>query len=326
MEKFLKYDIEIKTEKSNENYAKLLIKPLERGFGNTLGNSLRRVCLSNVPGVSMFAIRIPGVTHEFQAIDGIYEDVTQMILNLKKLVITIDENIFSEEELENTPIEKWPLLKINKSKKGDVFASDIECPVGFNIINKDLHIATLTSDVKFEMDIYAKNGRGFKTFKDNKDGITSLSIITTDSNFCPVTKFSYNIEEVRTNKYSVSDELTIEISTNGAINASDCISLAAKILSEHYQLLFNLSDKIKELEIMKEKEQEIKKANLSIAIEDLNLSVRAYNALKSIQINTTQELIEKTRKEIDEIRNLGKKSIHEIIKEVHDRGLKLKDE
>lgn len=326
MTKFLKFDIEPVVAKSNDNYAKIVFKPLEKGFGITLGNALRRICLSNIPGASMFAVKIPGITHEYQSIEGVYEDVTEIILNLKKLVISIDNNVYSEEELENTPIEKWPVLKIVKNKKGEVTAADIEVPVGFKIVNKELHIATLTKDIDFQIDIYAKNGRGFKTFKENKEGISSLSIITTDSNFCPVTKYSYEVEESRITKTEISDELTVELSTNGSISAVSALSYAAKILSEHLNLLLNLDETIKNLQIMKEKELETKKASLSIPIEDLNLSVRAYNALKGIQINTTQELIEKTRKEIDEIRNLGKKSVHEIIKEIHDRGLKLKDE
>lgn len=326
MTKFLKFNIEPIVAKSNANYAKIVFKPLEKGFGITLGNALRRICLSNIPGASMFAIKIPGITHEYQALDGVYEDATEIILNLKKLVIAIDNNIYSEEEFENTPIEKWPVLKIAKTKSGEVTANDIEVPVGFKIINKDLHIATLTKDIDFQIEIYAKSGRGFKTFKENKEGIPALSIIATDSNFCPVTKYSYDIEESRISKTEVSDELAIELTTNGAISAVSALSYAAKILSEHLSLLLNLDETIKDIQIMREKELETKKASLSIPIEDLNLSVRAYNALKGIQINTTQELIEKTRKEIDEIRNLGKKSVHEIVKEIHDRGLKLKDE
>ena len=326
MEKFLKYNIDVKTEKDTQNYAKLIISPLERGFGNTLGNALRRVCLSSIPGVSMFAIRIPNVTHEYQSLDGVYEDVTEIILNLKKLVIEIDEKILPYEELQNTPIEKWPVLKISANKKGEILASDIETPIGFKVVNKDLHIATLTKDVSFEVEIFAKSGRGFKTFKENKEGISSLSIIPTDSDFCPVTKFSYSIEEIKTTKSSTSDELVIEISTNGSISAGKAIALASKILIEHFSLLASADEYIAQLEIMKEKEFETKKANLSIPIDNLNLSVRAYNALKQMDIHTTQELIEKTRKEIDNIRNLGKKSVQEIIKAIHDRGLKLKDE
>ncbi|MGL4947943.1 MAG: DNA-directed RNA polymerase subunit alpha [Mycoplasma sp.] len=325
MEKFLKYKIEIDTEKTTDTYAKMVIKPLERGFGNTLGNALRRVCLSSIPGASMFAIRIPGVTHEYQSIDGILEDVTQIVLNLKKLVVQIDENILSSEELENTTIEKWPVLKIDVNKAGEVYGSDIEVPAGFKIINKDLHIATLTKDIEFKVEIFAKNGRGFKTFKENKEGL-SLSIIPTDSDFCPVTKFAYSVEEVKASKTNVNDELTIEVSTNGSITSSYAIALASKILVEHFNILSSLEEYVQDIQIMKEKEADAKKANLSISIEELSLSVRAYNALKQIQINTTQELIEKTRREIEGIRNLGKKSVHEIIKSIHDRGLKLKDE
>lgn len=328
MKKFVKYDIKFEELQVNndQNHAKIKISPLERGFGITLGNALRRVCLSNVPGASMFAIKIPGITHEYQGIDGVNEDVTKIILNLKNLVISIDENVYSYEELSATPIERFPTLKISKDKKGPILASDIEVPPGFTIINKDLHIATLNKDVKFNLEIYATLGRGFKPFSANKEGINALSIIVTDSNFSPVTNFSYHVEEVKDSKFSVSDELTIEIATNGAIKAVDALALASKILTDHFDPFLSLNDKYREAITLKEKEIETKKANLSIPIEDLNLSVRAFNALKNIQVNTTQELIEKTRKEIDEIRNLGKKSVQEIIKVIHDRGLKLKGE
>lgn len=326
MEKFLKYNIDIDTEKSTDTYTKLVIKPLERGFGNTLGNALRRVCLSSIPGASMFAIKIPNITHEFQAIDGVLEDVTEIVLNLKKLVIQIDEDILPSSELEDTKIENWPVLKIDVKNKGIVSAKDIEVPAGFKIVNKDLLIATLTKDVPFKIDIYAKNGRGFKTFKENKEGLTTVSVIPTDSDYCPVTKFAYSVEEVKASKSKVNDELTIEITTNGSITSSYAIALASKILVEHFNIISNLEEYVREIQIMKEHQADAKKASLSIPIEDLNLSVRAYNALKQISINTTQELIEKSHKEIEGIRNLGKKSVHEIIKTIHDRGLKLKDE
>ena len=327
MKKFIKYDVKFEQlTKNDDNYAKIKISPLERGFGITLGNALRRVALSNIPGASMFAIKIPGVTHEYQGIDGVNEDVTKIILNLKNLVIAIDENVYQYEELNSTPIEKFPTLKISKDKKGEILASDIEVPTGFSIVNKDLHIATLNKDVKFNLEIYATLGRGFKSFSANKERINALSIIVTDSNFSPVTNFSYSVEEIKDDKFSVSDELTIEIATNGGIKAIDALALAGKILTDHFESFISLNEKYREAITLKEREIETKKANLSIPIEDLNLSVRAFNALKNINVHTTQELIEKTRKEIDEIRNLGKKSVQEIIKVIHDRGLKLKDE
>ncbi len=327
MEKFLKYKVQIEeSEKNNENYAKFTISPLERGFGNTLGNALRRVCLSSIPGASMFAIKIPGITHEFQAIEGVNEDLTEIILNLKKLVVKIDENIIPFEELESTNIEKWPILTIDKSKKGEILASDIEVPVGFTIINKDLHIATLTKDVNFKVDIYVKLGRGFKSFKENKEGISSLNIIPTDSDFSPVTKFTYNVEEIKTTKNAMSDKLVVELSTNGAVNAGKAIAIASKILVEHFNLISDLDEQIANIQIMREREAETKRVNLSIPIENLNLSVRAYNALMTMNIKTTQEIIDRSRKEIENIRNLGKKSVNEIIKVIHERGLKFREE
>jgi len=326
MKNFLKYNIETQIVKSNENYAKFLLKPLEQGFGNTIGNALRRICLSNIPGTAMFAIKIDGITHEYQAMDGVYDDITQIILNLKRLVIKIDSNIVSDEELDNTPIEKWPVLKIQKDKIGEIYAKDIETPPGFTIVNKDLYITKLTDDVKFDLEIFAKNGRGFKSFKDNRAENGSLQIIATDSDFSSVTKFAYHVEEIKVSKFDMNDELTIELSTNGSIKAMDALILASKILVEHLNIIINLNESIKNLNIMDDQKIETKKVYLSTPIEELNLSVRAYNALKGIQINTIQELVDKTSVEIDKIKNLGKKSVLEIKEEVHNRGLKLKDE
>ena len=327
MEKFLRFEIiSAKTENIEENKAKIVLQPLEKGFGTTLGNALRRVCLSNIAGVSIFAIKIPGITHEFQAIDGVYEDVVQIILNLKRLIIKGDENILSEDELNNKTIEDWPTLKIDFKGPGNITAADIEAPAGFTVVNPDLHIATVTKQMDFSMEIYAKWGRGFKTSDENKESITTLSIIPTDSNFSPVLAFNYTVKDIKTSKTTTSDSLELEVATNGAISASDAIVMAARILNAHLEPILNLNESLKNIQVLNDQFEEQRKTSLFIPIEDLDLTVRAYNALRSSGILTTHELIDKTKQEIEKIKNLGRKSVNEIIQKIHERGLKLRDE
>lgn len=326
MEKFLKYEITVDSE-NNENldYGKFTIKPLERGFGNTLGNSLRRVLLSNIEGYSLFAIKVPDVNHEFQAIEGVKEDLTQIILNLKKLIIKIDNNIFGEEEQKNTPLEKWPTLKID-ARGGVVRGADIETPTGFTIINKDIYIATVEKDAKLKMDLYAKTGRGFVTFEENKEIINAINTIAIDSNFSPVVKVSYSTSEMKISKNDFSDVLNIEIVTNGSIKAINALSMSAKILSEHYQPIINLNEEMNNYVVMHSELTNKNISSLAISIDELELSVRSYNCLKRAGIQTIQQLTDRTKSEIEKIRNLGKKSFKEIIKKIQDRNMKLKDE
>ncbi|GAA5414468.1 DNA-directed RNA polymerase subunit alpha [Ureaplasma ceti] len=326
MEKFLRFKTNPIEVSESENKAKIVLEPLEKGFGTTLGNALRRICLSNIPGVSIFAIKIPDVTHEFQAIEGVYEDVISIILNLKRLVIKGDLNVLSEEELNGKTIEEWPTLKINFKGPGNITARDIEVPAGFTIVNPDLHIASITKARDFQMEIYAKWGRGFKTSEENKESITTLSIIPTDSNFSPVLAFNYKVNDVKTSKISTSDSLELDVATNGAISASDAIVYAAKILSDHLEPIMKLNDAVMNLQVLNDEFEEQRKTSLFIPIEDLDLTVRAYNALRSSGILTTHELIEKSKQEIEKIKNLGRKSVNEIIQKIHERGLKLRDE
>lgn len=326
MEKFLRFEINLASSDTDENKAKIVLQPLEKGFGTTLGNALRRICLSNIPGVSIIAIKIPNVTHEFQAMDGIYEDVVQIILNLKRLIIKGDENILSEDELNAKTIEDWPTLKIHFEGPGNITAHDIQVPAGFSIVNPDLHIATVTKKIPFDMEIYAKWGRGFKTSEENKESITTLSIIPTDSNFSPVLAFNYNVKDIKTSKTTTSDLLELEVATNGAISASDAIVVAAKILSAHLEPILGLNETLKNLKVLNDEFEEQRKTSLFIPIEDLDLTVRAYNALRSSGILTTHELISRSKQEIEKIKNLGRKSVNEIIQKIHERGLKLRDE
>lgn len=326
MEKFSQFKIVPVVVDESENKAKFVIQPLQKGFGTTLGNSLRRVCLSSIPGVSVFAIKIPGVTHEFQAIDGIYEDVVQIILNIKRLVIKGNEDIISYEELEGKTIEDWPIMKIDFSGEGEITANDIQAPAGFEILNKDLHIASTTKNVKFSMELYAKWGHGFRTSEENKENINLLSIISIDSNFSPVLAVNWSVRETKTSKLTTSDVLELEVATNGAIKASEALITAAKILSDHLQPLIDLNPNIKLMQTLNNEQSSTTRTNLFIPIEDLDLTVRAYNALKSSGILSTQELLEKDKHEIEKIKNLGRKSVNEIIEKIHERGLKLRDE
>ncbi len=327
MKKFSKFKLNAISSSDDGNQAKILLQPLEDGFGITIGNALRRICLSNIPGVSVFAIKIPGITHEFQSIDGVYEDVLQIILNLKKLVIKGDQDILNEDELASKKIEEWPTLKINVNTAGEITANDIQTPAGFSIVNKDLHIATLTKSIDFSMEIYANWDRGYKTAEENKENIKSLSIIPTDSNFSPVLAFNFNVKKVKVSKNVNSDSLELDIATNGAISANDALVIAAKILVGHLEPLINLNETLSNsLEVLGDDVVDNSKKTMFIPIEDLDLTVRAYNALRLSGILTTHELIDKTRAEVAKIKNLGRKSVNEIIQKIHERGLKLRDE
>ncbi len=328
MEKFLKYDVQIgKDQNKDSDFGVFVIKPLERGFGTTLGNSLRRVLLSNIVGHSLFAIKIPNITHEFQSIKGVKEDLVEIILNLKKLVVKIDPDVFGEEEQATTVLEKWPTLKINVSG-GVVRASDIETPVGFTVVNKDMYIATVEKDAKLVMDLYVRTGRGFVTFSENKEKVNAINVIAVDSNFSPVTKVGYKVNDIKTTKNDTNDSLELTISTNGSISAAQALAMSAKILLEHYKpIISELYDNYNELKIINEDSSVGGgKSSLSISIDELELSVRSYNCLKRAGIHTITQLTDKTKGEIEKIRNLGKKSFKEIIKKIQDRNMKLKEE
>lgn len=324
MKKFIKYNISFDSIEERENYSKFSIKPLEKGFGNTIGNSLRRVLLGNIFGTSIFAIKIPGITHEFQAIKGVKEDVTQIILNIKKLVIKYKGDILGND-LDGFKLENWPTLKISKTG-GKIIAADIICPSEFEIVNTDLYIATLDDKTKFEMDIYAKNGKGFVSFEENKELVNALGIIAVDSYFSPIIKVGYSVEEIKTSKNDVSDALELEVATNGSISPADAISMASKILINHYTPLAEINESINEHSFF---EEEIKKDDtslLSIPIEELDLSVRSYNCLKRQGIETIHQIIDRNRADVEKIRNLGKKSFKEILQKIDERNLKFKDE
>lgn len=324
MEKFIKYEIDFNEHEENENYGTFEIKPLEKGFGNTIGNSLRRVLLGNIFGASIFAIKIPKVTHEFQSIKGIREDVTQIILNLKKLVIRFKGDILSEDFDGNT-IDNWPVMKV-KSFEGTLTANDIICPPEFEIINKDAYICSINEGTKFSMEIFATIGRGFKSFEENKEMINTQGIIATDSYFSPVLRVSYNVDEIKATKTNTYDALYINVVTNGSIRPTDAISLASKILIDHYSPISNVNERIKEQNMMKDDGDLSQMHVLSIPIEELDLSVRSFNCLKRAGIQNITQITDLTRNELEKIRNLGKKSLKEIIQKIEERDLKFKGE
>jgi len=323
MDKFEKYKINPKTISFNENHGQFEIGPLESGFGITIGNALRRVMISSIPGASVFAIKIPGVTHEFQAIEGIKEDVPQIILNLKQLVLKISDAAIAE----GTSIESWPTMKLMFKDTGVIKAGDIEVPVGFEIVNPDLYIATKTkASTKFEMEIYATTGRGFKSFKQNQELINALGIIATDSNFCPVLNVGVHIDERKISKNKMGDYLTMDIVTNGAESPANVLAYAAKILLVHFDTLANINEEIKKLEIAKTEETTETQKTLSVSIDELELSVRSYNCLKRHGVKTLQELSAMTKTEVAGIKNLGKTSLREIQKKLIEYGLNFKKE
>lgn len=327
MDKFYKYNIKPEIITKNKQQAKFVIAPLERGMGQTLGNALRRTLLFDIPGSALFAIKINDATHEFQAINGIKEDITQIILNLKNLVIKIDEKAYSDEELDQLHIEQWPVMTIKANGKCVIHGSDIVLPAGFEIVNPNIYLCELTSpDAKLEMSLYATRGHGFKSFSINHERVNTLSIIAVDSDFSPIIRVAYNVDEIKLSKYEVGDSLTIEVATNGAIAPSSAIAYAAKIFSEHLAPLIDIDERVKEFTMLQEKQQAEKSRTLSIPIENINLSVRSYNCLKRAGIQTIQELTSRTKSEIEHIKNLGNKSLREIQRCLLEYGLSFKKE
>ena len=327
MKKFLKYNLNPKIDEKNNQQARIEISSLERGMGKTLGNALRRTLLFDIPGSSLFAIKINDATHEFQAIEGIKEDIVQIILNLKGLVIKIDENAYSDEDLAKFNIENWPVMEVTASGKTVVHASDIKLPVGFEIINKDLYICELTSSTaKLDLKLYATRDRGFTPFTENREKVNTLNVIAIDANFSPIVRVSYTVDEIKLSKTKLGDKLIFDLSTNGSISPSDAFAYAAKILSEYLQPLIAINEKISELKLIEEEVAAKKSQTLSIQIEDMNLSVRSFNCLKRAGIQTIQQLTDKTKDQVEHIKNLGKKSLREIQKKLVEYGLSFKQE
>ena len=290
----------------------IVLEPLERGFGHTVGNSLRRILLSSLPGAAVTSIRINGVLHEFSVMPGVKEDVTELILTMKKQTQKIDGD------------EGTRTLKIDHKGEGIITAGDIQVPSDVEILNKDLHIATLTEDADLHIEIHVNRGRGYVAAENNKTETMPIGVIPIDSIYTPVEKCSYKVENTRVGERIDFEKLTLELETDGSMNPQEGTSLAAKILVEHLNLFIDLSENLSVMEIMVEKEESKKEKVLEMTIEELDLSVRSYNCLKRASINTVEELTEKTEDDMMKVRNLGKKSLEEVIQKLEELGLKLK--
>jgi DNA-directed RNA polymerase subunit alpha len=299
-------------EKSPDNrYAKFVMEPLERGFGSTLGNSLRRVLLSCLPGAAVTRIRIDGVLHEFSTMEGVSEDVVNIVLNLKQLAV---------KSYVNEP--KVLVLDVRGSK--EITAADIAEDADIEILNPDLHIATLEKNSNLYMEITVEKGRGYVLAERNKTTDMPIGVIPVDSLFTPVRKVNFNVESTRVGQSIDYDKLAIELWTNGTISPDEAVSLAAKIINEHLAQFIALTDHVQDVEIMVEPEEDKKEKVLEITIEELDLSVRSYNCLKRAGINTVEELIKRNEEEMMKVRNLGRKSLEEVEQKLATLGLSLR--
>jgi len=307
--------IEITDVKPDGTFGKFVVEPLERGFGTTLGNSLRRVLLSSLPGYAITSAKIDGILHEFSTIPGVKEDVTEIILNLKSVILRMQ----GEEEKR---------LYVDVDEAGEVLAADIQTDSEVEIINEDLHIATLEEGAKLSMELTCNRGRGYVSAERNKDLIRPpIGVIAVDSIYSPVLKVNYAVDNTRVGQITDYDRLTLEIWTDGTTSAQEAVSLAAKILNEHLALFADLSDEIFDTEIMVVKYDSRKEKVLEMTIDDLDLSVRSYNCLKRAGINTVEDLTTKTGEDMMKVRNLGRKSLDEVIAKLSSLGLELrKDE
>ena len=307
----------IETEELTEDgkYGKFVVEPLERGFGNTLGNSLRRVLLSSLEGCAVTSIKIDGVLHEFSTIPGVKEDVTEIVLNMKSLVAKLHET---------SP----KVIEIAAEGPCEVKAADIKCDDEVEILNPELHIATLGEGAKLNMEITVDKGRGYIPSERNKQliGNNVIGVLRIDSIYTPVLKVNYTVDNTRVGQITDYDKLTLDVWTNGVINAQEAVSLAAKVLTEHLNLFVNLSDKASSAEVMVEKDDKGKEKILEMTIEDLDLSVRSFNCLKRAGINTVEDLINKSEEDMMKVRNLGRKSLEEVVQKLNSLGFSLQKE
>ncbi|NLO20481.1 MAG: DNA-directed RNA polymerase subunit alpha [Syntrophomonadaceae bacterium] len=304
--------IECVDKDAEKNYGKFVIEPLERGYGTTLGNSLRRVLLSSLPGAAVTSVKIDGVLHEFSTIPNVVEDTTEMILNIKRMVLKYEGN-------------ERKYIRISQQGKKDVKAGDIEQDAEVEILNPDLHIVSMDQGAKLEMELTVERGRGYVTA--DQQSIKNeeiVGLVPIDSIFTPVNRVNYTIDNARVGKRTDYDSLTLEVWTNGSISPEEAISLSAQILIEYLKLFTQIDDTYAEVEILVEKEEEKKDKVLEMSIEELELSVRASNGLKRANINTVGDLIEKTREEMSKIRNLGQKSLEEIERKLKELELGFK--
>ena len=303
----------IETVEINDDtkYGKFVVEPLERGYGTTLGNSLRRILLSSLPGAAVTAIQIDGVLHEFSTIEGVVEDVTSIILNVKKLAL----KIYSDEE---------KTLEIDVQGDGVITAADITHDSDVEILNPDLYIATIGKNGHMRMRLSARRGRGYTPAVQNKREDQPIGVIPIDALYTPVSRVSFQVENTRVGQLSNFDKLTFDVWTDGSTGPQEAVALGAKILTEHLNIFVGLTDEAQNAEIMFEKEEDQKEKVLEMTIEELDLSVRSYNCLKRAGINTVQELAHKTEEDMMKVRNLGRKSLEEVKAKLEELGLGLR--
>jgi len=310
---FEKPNIEIAEISEDKKFGRFICEPLERGYGTTLGNSLRRIMLSSLPGSAVSQVKIDGVLHEFSSIPGVKEDVTEIIMNVKSLAIR------------NTSNDDEPKVAyIDFDGEGVITAEDIQCDPSIEIINKDQVIATV-SEGKFYMELTITNGRGYISSDKNKGEDTPIGVIAIDSIYTPVERVNLLVENTRVGQMTDFDKLTLDVTTNGTLEPDEAVSLAAKVLSEHLNLFIDLSDNAKTIDVMIEKEEDDKEKVLEMNIDELELSVRSYNCLKRAGINTVEELCSRTSDDMMKVRNLGRKSLEEVLQKLEELGLRLRE-
>ena len=303
-------------ETDNGNFARFIVEPLEKGYGITLGNCMRRTLLSSLPGSAVIAVRIAGVPHEFSTIRGVTEDVVDIVLNLKSLALRCT----------NTDRDFVTYLRIRKQGAGEITANDFEPNDQVEILNPDLHICTMAEGAVLEMDLMIGNGRGYVSNAVNKSKFEDIDYIAIDSIFSPVKKVNFNVESTRVGQSVDFDKLTLEVETNGTTSAREIVSLSAKIINEHINLFVELCEQMGSMEILVSKEEDKQVKLMELPIEEMDLSVRSYNCLKRAGINTIEDLVKKSKSDMLKVRNLGLKSIEEVILKLESYGLSLRRE
>ena len=308
MIEFEKPSIEVFTSEEDPSYGKFVVGPLERGYGNTLGNCLRRILLSSLPGAAVTSIKIDGILHEFSTIPGVKEDVTEIILNLKKLALSLD----GDESVR---------ALINVSGPAEVTGADIQADGSVEIFNPELHIATLEKNATLTIEMTIAKGRGYVPADQNKDETTPIGVIPIDSIYTPVRKVNYTVEHTRVGQVTDFEKLTLEIWTDGSISPKEGVSIGAKIMFDHLNLFIGLTENMDQYATMVDRPTDKKEKALEMSIEELELSVRSFNCLKRANINTVEELTKKSELDMMKVRNLGKKSLDEITHKLEDLGL-----
>ncbi len=298
-----------------DNYGKFVVEPLERGYGTTLGNSLRRVLIASLPGAAITSMQIDGVLHEFSTVEGVTEDVTQIILNLKKVSLKLDS-----EDQKN--------LELDVKGPAEVTASDIQGDNEVTILNPDLHIATVADGAELHIKLTADKGRGYLSANDNKARMDDLAIgvLPIDSIYTPIERVNYTVENARVGQRNDYDKLTLDVWTDGSLTPTEAVSLGAKILTEHLAMFVDLTEPAQNAQVMVEKEETHKEKMLEMTIEELDLSVRSYNCLKRAGINTVKELTDRTVSDMMKVRNLGQKSLEEIKLKLNDLGVSFRQD